>query len=165
MSVTIGKRTYESLNKQVTEEFTSSYLYLSMASVLYDMGLEGCAHWMQRQAEEERTHAMKIFDHLVKRGAKVKLLPVQAAKQEWRAPLHIFEEMARHEQRVTLLIFAIYEAAVADKDYASLSFIKWFIDEQVEEEATAKGLLDKLRRMQSSDIGVMQFDAELGQRK
>lgn len=165
MSVIIGKRTYEILNKQVTEEFASSYLYLSMASVLHDMGLEGCAHWMQIQAEEERAHAMKIFDHIIKRGTKVKLLPIQAAKQEWRAPLHIFEEMVRHEQRVTLLIFAIYEAAVADKDYATLSFIQWFIDEQVEEEATAKAILDKLKKMQSSEIGVMQFDAELGQRK
>lgn len=165
MSVALGKRTYEILNKQVTEEFASSYLYLGMASVLSDMGLDGCAHWMKLQAEEECTHAMRIFDHLIKRGVKVKLLPVQASKQEWRAPLHIFEEMARHEQRITLLMFAIYEAAIADKDYATLSFIQWFIDEQVEEEATAKSLLDRLRKMQSSELGVMQFDMELGQRK
>lgn len=165
MSVIIGKRTYELLNKQVTEELASYYLYLGMSSILSDMGLEGCASWMRVQAEEERGHAMKIYDHIISRGVKVRLLPIPAPKQEWRAPLHIFEELVRHEQRVTSLIFAIYEAAMADKDYATSSFIQWFIDEQVEEENTAKNLLDKLKKMQSSEIGIMMFDSELGHRK
>lgn len=165
MSVVIGKRTYDLLNKQVTEELMSYYLYLGMASILCDMGLEGCAHWMRIQAEEERGHAMKIYDHIISRGVKVKLLPIPAPKQEWRAPLHIFEELARHEQRVTLLIVAIYEAAMADKDYATMSFIQWFIDEQVEEENTAKNLLEKLKKMQSSEMGIMMFDSELGRRQ
>lgn len=164
MSVSVGKRVHEILNKQITEEWASAYLYMSMSAVLSDMGLSGCASWMKKQAEEEYEHGLKIFNHLIDRGVKVKLLPIPASKQEWRAPLHIFEEMHRHEQKVTSLIYAIYEAAVADKDYATMSFIKWFIDEQVEEEATAADLLDKLRKMQSSDLGIMMFDAELAKR-
>lgn len=165
MVASLGKRTYEVLNKQITEELTSSYLYMSMSAVLSDMGLEGCASWMMKQSEEEYQHAMKIFHHLLARGVKIKLLPIPASKQEWRAPLHIFEEMQRHEQKVTSLIYAIYEAAVADKDYASMTFIQWFINEQIEEEATANNLLDRLRKMQSSDLGVLMFDKELSQRK
>lgn len=165
MVASVGKRTYEALNKQVTEELASSYLYMSMSAVLSDMGLDGCASWMMKQSEEEYQHAMKIFHHLLDRGVKVKLLPIPASKQEWRAPLHIFEEMQRHEQKVTSLIYAIYEAAVADKDYATMSFIQWFIDEQVEEESIAADLLDRLRKMQGSDLGVLMFDNELAQRK
>lgn len=165
MVASVGKRSYEALNKQVTEELASSYLYMSMSAVLSDMGLDGCASWMMKQSEEEYQHAMKIFHHLLDRGVKVKLLPIPASKQEWRAPLHIFEEMQRHEQKVTSLIYAIYEAAVADKDYATISFIQWFIDEQVEEESIAADLLDRLRKMQSSDLGVLMFDNELAQRK
>ena len=131
MMTSLGKRTYEVLNKQITEELASSYLYMSMSAVLSDMGLEGCASWMMKQAEEEYQHAMRIFHHLLVRGVKVKLLPIPASKQEWRAPLHIFEEMQRHEQKVTSLIYAIYEAAVADKDYASMAFIQWFIDDPI----------------------------------
>lgn len=165
MVASVGKRTYEALNKQVTEELASSYLYMSMSAVLSDMGLDGCASWMMKQSEEEYQHAMKIFHHLLDRGVKVKLLPIPASKQEWRAPLHIFEEMQRHEQKVTTLIHSIYEAAVADKDYATMSFIQWFIDEQVEEESIAADLLDRLRKMQGSDLGVLMFDNELAQRK
>ena len=164
MSITIGKRTYDLLNKQITEEFTSEYLYLAMSAVLADMGLNGCASWMVHQANEERQHGIKIYNHILMRGAKVRLGPIPAPKQEWRAPLHIFEEVLRHEQKVTNLIHAIYEAAVADKDYQTMSFIQWFIDEQVDEEATATGLLDRLRKMQSTDLGVLMFDAELGKR-
>ncbi|MCR5224844.1 MAG: ferritin [Alphaproteobacteria bacterium] len=165
MAISLGKRVAEILNRQITEEFSSSYLYMAMSAVLSDMGLEGCASWMMKQAEEEYRHGMKIFNHMLERGAKVKLLPIAASKQEWRAPLHIFEEMQRHEQKVTSLIHAIYEAAVADKDYSTMSFIQWFIDEQVEEESVATNLLDRLRKMQSSDLGVLMFDEELGKRK
>ena len=165
MSVLIGKRVYEILNKQITEELSSEYLYLAMSAVLADMGLDGCSHWMRLQADEEHKHAMKIFEHMIERGVKIKMLPITPPKQEWRAPLHIFDEMVRHEAHVTNLIFAIYESAIADKDYATMSFLKWFIDEQVEEEATAKTLLEKVKKMQSSEIGLMMFDNELGSRK
>jgi len=165
MSVAIGKRTYEIMNKQITEEFASAYLYLAMSSVLSDMGLSGCANWMKIQAQEETTHAMKIYEHMLTRGVKVKLMPIPASKQEWRSPLHIFEEMLRHEQRVTQLIMAIYEAAMADKDYASMNFMQWFIDEQVEEENKVQEVLEKLKKMQGSELGVMLFDQELGNRK
>jgi ferritin len=164
MRVSLGKRVYEALNKQITEEFGSAYTYLSMSGVLNDMGLVGCSSWMKLQAKEECDHAIKMYNHLLERGAKVKLLPIPAPKQEWRAPLHIFEEVVRHEQKITALINGIYEVAIAEKDYPSQCFMTWFVNEQVEEEATAFELLDKLKKMQSTELGVMIFDAELAKR-
>jgi ferritin len=164
MGIGLGKRVYEALNKQITEEFASSYMYLAMSSVLKDMGLDGCSHWMMLQAKEESRHAMKIFEHMQDRSAKIKLLPIVASKQEWRAPLHIFEEMLRHEQKVTGMINAIYEIAIMEKDYQTQCFLSWFVNEQVEEEAVASSLLDKLRKMQNTELGVWMFDAELAKR-
>lgn len=165
MSLTVGKRTYDLLNKQITEEFASAYLYLAMSSVLSDMGLNGCAKWMMIQSKEEMTHARKMYDHLLLRGAKIRLLPIAAPKQDWRAPLHIFEEMLRHEQKITSMITAIYEATIADKDYQTMAFMQYFMEEQIEEESTAVALLERLRKMQSSELGVIMFDAELARRE
>jgi ferritin len=164
MGMEFGKRVGDLLNKQISEEFGSAYLYVAMAASLKDMGLDGCSNWMLEQSKEECRHAMKIFNHMSERGAKVKLLPITPPRAEWRAPLHIFEEMQRHEQKVTAMITAIYETATLDKDYQTQCFISWFINEQVEEEATATSLLNKLRRMQSTDLGVLMFDAELAKR-
>lgn len=160
-----AKRVQESLNKQINEEMYASYLYLAMANVLQDMGLDGCCNWMKKQSTEEYQHALKIYDYLISRRWKIKLLPIAAPKQDWRAPLHIFEEAMRHEQKVTSTIHSIYEMAMADKDYPTVSFLQWFIDEQVEEEASVFALVDKLRKMQSTDIGVIMFDAELAKRE
>jgi len=164
MSVSFGKRTQDALNKQISEELASAYLYMGMASVLKDMGLDGCSHWMMLQAQEERGHAIKIFDHMLARNAKIKLLPIAAPKQDWRAPMHIFEEMLRHEQKVTTEINAIYEIAGTEKDYQTQCFISWFVQEQVEEESVAASLFDRLKKMQSTDLGVLMFDAELARR-
>ncbi|MDR1561190.1 MAG: ferritin [Holosporaceae bacterium] len=164
MGISFGKRVYEALNKQIAEEFGSAYVYMAMSSVFQDMGLDGCARWMMLQAKEEGKHALKIYNHMLERGAKVKLLPIPAPKQDWRAPLHIFEEMLRHEQKITAMITTIYEFAIAEKDYQTQSFITWFINEQIEEEATASRLLDRIRKMQSTELGVMLFDAEVAKR-
>ncbi len=164
MSTNIGKRVYEPLNKQVSEEFILAYTYLSMSSVLSDMGLDGCAQWAKFQFNEKIKRGIKIYNHVLDRGAKVKLLPVPAPKQDWRAPLHIFEEIMRLEQRVTTAFAGMMDAATADKDHSTYSFLKWFIDEQVEKESIAASLLDRLRKMQSTDLGVMMFDNELSNR-
>ena len=165
MSVSLSKSTYEVLNKQITEELASYYLYLGMASALSKMGMPGCANWMRVQAEEEQTHAMKIYEHIEKRGEQVKLLPIAAPEANWETPVAIFEEMKKHEELVTSLINSIYETAISEKDYATMNFIQWFIEEQVEEEDTACALLDKIKRLQNCETGMALFDAELGKRK
>ncbi|MDR0677774.1 MAG: ferritin [Holosporaceae bacterium] len=165
MGVAFGKRVGDALNKQVTEELSSAYLYLAMSNVLRDMGLEGCAGWVMQRSKEELDHAMKILMHIQERSTKIKLQPIAAPKQEWRAPLHIFEEMFRNEQRITSLVMSIYEYSIVEKDYQTQCFISWFVQKQVEKESAATSILDRLKKMQSTDIGVIMFDKELSQRK
>jgi ferritin len=164
MGSSIGKVACEALNKQVNEELSSAYMYMAMASVLKDMGLDGCSGWMKLQAKGDCLNAVKVYDHLLERGAKIRLLPVSAPKQDWRAPLHIFEEAVRREQRVTSLVNSIYEAANGEKDFQTQCFISAFITEQIQEEAKVATLMDRLRKMQSTDLGVMIFDSELAKR-
>ncbi len=161
MSTSIGKRVYEALNKQITDEFILAYTYLSMSGVLSDMGLDGCAKWTRAQFDEKIARGMKVYEHIISRSAKIKLLAINAPKQDWRAPLHIFEEMMRLEQRMTTAIAAMMDAALADKDHASYSFLKGFIDEQVKKEFIVRSLLDKLKKMQSTELGVIMFDNEI----
>ena len=164
MATNIGKRAYEALNKLITEEFVLAYTYLSMSSVLSDMGLDGSAEWTKMQFNEKIESGIKIYNHILNRGAKVKLLPIPAPRQDWRAPLHIFEEIMRIEQRVTTVFAGIMDASVADKDHTTYSFLSWFINKQVEKESVAASLLDRLRKMQSTELGVIMFDAELTKR-
>lgn len=164
MPTNIGKRVHEPLNKQITEEFIVAYTYLSMSSVLSDMGLDGCAQWTKMQFAENIENGVKIYNHIIDRCAKAKLLPIPAPKQDWRAPLHIFEEIARLEQKTTTSFSGIMDASAADKDHATYSFLKYFIDKQIEKESVAASLLDRLRKMQSTDLGVIMFDSELARK-
>jgi ferritin len=164
MGVSFGKRVFDMLNKQISEELSLAYLYMAMSGVLRDMGLAGCALWMMKQSKGEYLQALKIFTHIQERSAKVKLLPIAAPKQDWRAPIHIFEEMLRHEQKNTVLINGIYEYSITEKDYQSLCFITEFVNEQVRKESEIAALFDKLRKMQSTELGVIMFDAELAKK-
>lgn len=157
----IGKRVFENLNKQVTDEMATAYTFLSMSGVFSDMGLNGCAKWTRSQFEEKINRSLEIFDHIILRGAKVKFLPIPAPKHDWRAPLHIFEEITRIEQRTTTAFAAMLDIAIAEKDHGSVNFIRKFVDRQVEKDAFATYLLDRLRKMQSTDLGVLMFDKEL----
>ncbi|MDR3187331.1 MAG: ferritin [Holosporaceae bacterium] len=165
MSATLGKRSGDLLNKQVNEELNSSYTYLAMSTIFKEMGLDGCSRWTMLQAKESSCNAMKVYDYLQLCGAKIKLLPLAAPKQEWRAPLHIFEELVRHQQRRNSLINSLYEVSVAEKDYQTQCFMAWFLEDQLKKESVALRLLDKLRKMQSSDLGVIMFDAEMEKRE
>jgi ferritin len=161
MAVGFGKRVYDSLNKQISEEFSSSYLYLAMSCVLKDMGLEGCALRIRQISGEKYQNAIIILEHMQQRAAKIKLLPIPVAKQDWRAPLHIFEEMFRNEQKNTVAVNAVYEIAMAEKDYQTQCFMPPLVRKQVEAEVRAVVLLERLRKMQSSDLGVIMFDSGL----
>ncbi len=161
MSMAIGKRVSESIIKQLQEEFLVAYAYLAMSCVLRDMGLYGCADWCFNKYEINRLKALKILKHLETRGAKFKLSPIPALRQDWRAPLHIFEEASRQEQKLSGLVAVTYESALADKDYITQQFIHAFLKEQCEAESEITFLLNRLRKMQATDIGVFKFDEEL----
>ena len=161
MSITLGKRSFEAVSRYLLKEFTASYNFLAMSCTLRNMGLVNCADWCLEKSEKDRSRAMEVFHHLENRGIKFKLSAIPASRQDWRAPLHIFEEIYRQEQDLSGTMTVVYESAVADKDYIMQQFISKFFDEHLKSELNSLNLLNRLRKMQSSDIGVLEFDAEL----
>jgi len=154
----------KALNGQINAEFFSSYLYLSMNAHFAATGLPGCARWMEAQAQEEWFHGMKIYNYLLERGGKVKLEAIPKPKGSWASPLAVFKDVLAHEQKVTGLINDLMDLAVAEKDHATSIFLSWFVSEQVEEEATASGIVDKLKLIGKDAGGLFALDSELGQR-
>lgn len=161
MSITLGKRAFEAISRYMLREFTASYNFLAMSCTLRNMGLANCAEWCLEKSEDNRQRAMDVFHHLESRGIKFKLAPIPASRQDWRAPLHIFEEIYRQEQELSGMVSVVYESAIADKDYIMQQFVTDYFEKHLKSELNAMNLLNKLRKMQSSDIGVFQFDAEL----
>ena len=152
------------INDQIKNELYSAYLYLSMSAYLETANLPGMARWMRLQSDEEMAHAMKFFDHVNERGGKVTMKPIDGPPTEWDSPMAAFEHVYEHEQKVTGLINNLVDIAEAEKDRASGSFLKWFVDEQVEEEDSARSALDKLKLIGDSGNGLFMIDQELGQR-
>jgi ferritin len=154
----------QAMNDQIRKEFESAYVYLSMAAWMEDQNLPGFAAWLRVQAREEAGHAMKIFNHLIDRGARVRLQPLAGPTIEFRTPLDVFEQVKRHEQGVTKSIEDLYGLAQSDKDFASQVFLEWFISEQVEEEKNSAQVLESVRRVGENQAALVMLDRELGQR-
>lgn len=160
----MNKRMQDEFNKQINEELFSSYLYLSMANYLEDASLPGFASWMRVQAEEEKFHAEKFMNHLNERGGRVKLLAIEEPKFEWKDIVEIFDDALNHEKHITSRIHHMMDVALEEKDYAAKNLLDWFVDEQVEEEDTAAGILDQLKWIDGKGNGLLMMDRELGQR-
>ncbi len=152
------------LNKQVNAEFYSSYLYLAMESYFQSLNLQGFATWMQGQVQEEIHHAMKFYKYIHERGGKVVLAGIDRPESSWESPYHAFEHILSHEQTVTGLINNLMEQAMAVKDHATQIFLQWFVTEQVEEEDTVNGIVNKLKLIGDNPSGLFLLDAELGKR-
>ncbi len=161
----IGKKMQDAINKQINQELFSGYLYLSMAAYFEAGNLKGFAHWMRKQAEEEKKHAMKFFDFVTERGGIVSLEAIEKPAHSWKGPLGVFEDALGHEKKVTGMIYGLADLAESEKDRASESMLKWFIDEQVEEEKTANEIVQKLKMVGSSGSGLVMLDKELGKRE
>lgn len=160
----LNKKLEEALNAQINAEFWSAYLYLSMSSDMSDKGMAGVANWFAIQFKEEQDHAMKFFNYVISRGGKVTLKPIEKVDTEWKSPLAAFEQTLQHEEKVTALINDLYALAEQEKDYATQSMLKWFIDEQVEEEENAKAIIDTLKLIGDNGYGLYQLDKELATR-
>ena len=154
----------QKLNAQLNAELYSAYLYLSMSAYFESSDLDGFANWMRVQAHEELMHAMKFFDFVNSRNGRVTLTPIEGPATEWQSPQHAFEEVYRHEQKVTGLINALASSAVAESDHATNSFLQWFVNEQVEEEESANRILRNLKLIGSDGTGLLMLDRELAQR-
>jgi len=160
----ISNKMQKAINDQINAELWSAYMYLSMSAFFEAKGLKGFARWMRVQFAEEQSHAMKFFDYIYSRGGKVELQPISPVPTEWKDPLDVFTETLEHEQKVTTLIHALMTLAIEEKDYATQSFLQWFIDEQVEEEDVAAQIIDKLKMINNNPQGIYMLDRELGAR-
>ena len=160
----MNEKIRNALNGQINAELYSSYLYLSMASYLKRLTLDGFANWMEIQALEEMTHAMKFFNFVNERGGKVDLMTIQGPPTSWDSPLSVFEAVYEHEVKVTGLIYDLVNIATEEKDHATSNFLQWFITEQVEEETTADSIVQKLKLIGGEGGGLYLLDQELAQR-
>lgn len=160
----LSKKMEEALNEQVKWELYSAYLYLSMSAHFQDTGLPGFANWMRVQDQEERFHAEKFFNFVIERGGKMILQGIDAPPSTWATPLAVFEETLKHERQVTARINALMDLALKEKDHATVSFLHWFIDEQVEEEANVSDVVNKLKMVEKTNGGLFMVDKELGTR-
>ncbi len=160
----LSKKMVKELNKQINAEFFSSYLYLSMSGWFESNGLSGFAHWMRLQAKEEDFHAEKIFDYVHERGGRVILAAIDKPESKWQNPLEIFKAALNHEEMISGLINDLVNVAIAEKDHATNNFLQWFVAEQVEEEATAGGIVDKLNLIGKDSAGLFALDIEMGKR-
>ena len=154
----------DKLNAQITREFYSSYLYLSMSAWFQRTGLRGHAHWMRRQSTEEQAHVTRMYNYLLDRDGTVTLESIEAPPTEWESALAVFEHAYCHEVTVTRAINALVDRAVAAKDHATATFLQWYVTEQVEEEATFKELVDQLKMAGAQGAALLMLDRELATR-
>ncbi len=155
----------KAINKQINAELWSAYLYLSMSAYFESMTLCGFANWMRVQAQEEVSHAMRFYDFVNDRRGRVALSALPAPPTTWKSPLHVFEEAFKHEQKVTGMIDELVSVATTEKDNATASMLKWFVDEQVEEERSTDAIVQKLKLIGTNTGGLFMLDHELGERK
>ncbi|MCK4632170.1 MAG: ferritin [candidate division Zixibacteria bacterium] len=160
----ISNKMQEAFNDQIAAELYSANLYLAMSAYLESIDLPGFGHWMRIQYQEEVSHAMKMFDYVIERDGRALVKAYDAPPADWKSALDVFEGALSHEQKVTGLINNLMDIALAEKDHASNIFLQWFVNEQVEEEATAKGVVQQLKMLGDSKAGMFQIDRELGQR-
>lgn len=160
----ISKRLHDAINAQVNAELWSAYLYLAMSLDAENKGYKGVANWFYVQFQEEQAHARIFMNYLNSRGEKVVLLPIAEVKTEWDAVLDMFKDTFNHEQKVTSMINNIAAIAEQDRDYATVNRIAWFIDEQVEEEESAREMISTFEAVEGNKYGMYMLDKELATR-
>ena len=160
----MDEKMQEALNKQLNAEVYSAYLYLSMSAYFQSVNLSGFANWMRVQWQEELAHGLKFYDYVNERGGRVILQAVEAPPSEWDSALAAFQDTYRHEQKVTGMINKLVDLAVEARDHATNNFLQWFVSEQVEEEASADEVLQKLKLVGDDPSGLFMIDQELGRR-
>lgn len=160
----LSDRMEKALNGQVNAELYSAYLYLAMSSYFKSMNLNGFGRWMEVQTLEELTHAKKFFDYVNERGGRAVVTSIDGPQNEWASPVATFEQVYQHEQKVSGLINELVNLAIEERDHATNNFLQWFVSEQVEEEASANDVLQKLKLIDRGQGGLFLLDQELGQR-
>ena len=158
----ISEKLQDAINEQISRELWSANLYLSMAFYFDMEGFNGFASWMKKQSQEETEHAHTMAGYLIKRGGKARVGRVDAVPEVWKSPLEVFEQVYEHECKVSRWIDDLLDLAIAENDKATQDFLWTFVREQVEEEATASGIVDRIRKM--GDTAIFNLDQQYGAR-
>lgn len=161
----LAKTVQDAINNQINMEFVSSYIYLSMSAHFEHENLPGFAKWMFVQGEEERLHAMKLFNFINDRGGRVTLQAIPQPPVEFGSPLEVFQKALEHEQKVSASINNLYGLAAKENDYAAQVMLQWFVNEQVEEEKTATQIVEQLKRIGNDGPALLLLDREMGARQ
>ena len=155
----------EVLNRQIQDEFQASYLYLAISAYCEEQNLPGFAAWLRAQSEEERTHALRLFDFLLRREGHIELQEIGQPPSGFGSPLDMFEAVLEHEKKVTKRIDKAYRAALEERDNATAVELQWFITEQVEEEKTAGDVVAQLRMVGNDTVALLMVDREMAGRE
>ena len=154
----------KAFNDQINKELYSEYLYLAMKSYFVELNLQGFVNWFDVQVQEEHAHAMGMYDYVHERGGKVELFAIDKPEVEGKTPLEVFEQVLKHEEFVTSRINALMDVAEEVKDRAALSFLDWYLKEQVEEESNVGGVLATLKLIGDDKKALLMLDKELAAR-
>ncbi|MCH9812790.1 MAG: ferritin [Epsilonproteobacteria bacterium] len=160
----ISEKMTKALNVQLNKEFYSAYLYLGMSTWCADVGYNGSANWFMAQYEEERSHAIKVYNYMLDQGSKIELLTIEQPEIAYDSLLQCFEESLTHEQMMTHSFNELCDQAIKEKDHASYGFFQWFVQEQIEEEASVGEIIAKLKLVGDGN-GIFMIDNQLADRK
>ena len=160
----ISKKLQDAINEQINRELFSEYLYLSMRAWFTSQTLDGFATWMDVQTKEEHAHAMGFYMYLLSRGGKVDLKAIAKPAIAFKDPMDVFQQTYAHEQYITKSINDLMDLGLKEKDHAFVSFLKWYVDEQVEEENNDETIIGKLNLIKGRPEGLLFLDKELGLR-
>ena len=160
----LSNNLHQAINAQINAELWSAYLYLSMSMDAEAKGLKGVANWFHVQYLEEQDHARIFMNYLNSRDAKVVLQPIAEVPIAWNSVLEMFEQTLAHEKKVTALINNLAFIANEDRDFASINRLVWFIDEQVEEEESAREMIAAVEAVEGNKYGMYMLDKELATR-
>lgn len=161
----LTKKLQNALNEQINKEFFSEYLYLSMSAYLESIEMEGFANYFNVQAQEEHFHAMKMFNFVHDKGGRVILKSLAEPRSNYKSVLEVIEDALEHERQITKSINDLMDVAIKENDHSVKSFLEWYVDEQVEEEATMTKLIAKLKMIKGEGLGLLTLDNELSSRK
>ena len=160
----ISEAMEKSLSDQLNHELYSAYLYLAMAAYAAHIDFNGAASWFKRQHEEEQMHATKIYNYLIEQGVRVILKAVSAPPSEFGTILELFVSSLEHEQLMTARLNEVSDESLKQKDHATYNLLQWYVNEQVEEEASISGIISKIKLVNNDGYGLLMIDNELGSR-
>jgi len=160
----IDSKMETALNKQINEELFSSYLYFAMAADFESKNWTGMSNWMKIQAQEEMGHALKLYNWIIGRGGKAVFSAIEKPQETWDSALEVFENAYKHEQHITSCFYDLTKTTRDIGDIATEIFLQWFVTEQVEEEANASEIVEKIKKLKGSPNGMIMLDKELSSR-